>query len=55
MPKNWQERDRKLRKRSGKDMKVDNRGIFVVQDAQRKRDERLLRDAKKHKHDMVLA
>lgn len=37
MPKNWEARERKQRKRKGQDMRVSNRSIFTVRDAQEKR------------------
>ena len=43
MPRNFEDRDRKLKKRT-QGMKVSNKGIFVVQDSQRKRDERKARE-----------
>ncbi len=37
MPRNWEQRDKKLRKRRNLDMVVSNRSIFVVEQADQKR------------------
>ena len=40
MPKNWEARDQKLRKRRNSDMVVSNRSIFVMDQANAKRNAR---------------
>lgn len=42
MPSNWDARDRKLRKRRNSDMVVTNRSIFVMDQANSKRNARAL-------------
>lgn len=45
MPKINSQRDQKLRKRSGRDMVVTNRSIFVVEQADQKRSARIIAKA----------
>lgn len=45
MPKNWEHRDKKLRKRRNADMVVSNRSIFVMEQADRKRGARIVAKA----------
>lgn len=45
MPRNYEARDRKLKKRRSTDMVVSNRSIFVVEQANRKRGARIVAKA----------
>jgi hypothetical protein len=45
MPRNWEQRDKKLRKRRNADMVVSNRSIFVVERADQKRSARIIAKA----------
>lgn len=45
MPRNWEQRDKKLRKRRNLDMVVSNRGIFVMEAANNKRGARVIAKA----------
>ena len=42
MPRNWEHREKKLRKRRNTDMVVSNRSIFVMDKANRKRGARII-------------
>jgi hypothetical protein len=42
MPKNWEQRERKVERRA-KGHVVDNRGIFVMKEAQEKRDDKAIK------------
>lgn len=45
MPRNWQQRDKKLRKRRNADMVVSNRSIFVMEESNQKRGARIIAKA----------
>ncbi len=45
MPRNWEQRDKKLRKRRSLDMVVSNRSIFVVEQSDAKRSARIVAKA----------
>lgn len=45
MPRNYEARDRKLKKRRNADMVVSNRSIFVMEQADRKRGARVMAKA----------
>ena len=45
MPRNWEQRDKKLRKRRNADMVVTNRSIFVMEQANQKRGARIIAKA----------
>lgn len=45
MPRNWEQRDKKLRKRRNADMVVSNRSIFVMEQANQKRGARIVAKA----------
>lgn len=45
MPKNYEQRDKKLRKRRNADMVVTNRSIFVIEQADQKRSARIIAKA----------
>lgn len=45
MPRNWEQRDKKLRKRRSLDMVVSNRSIFVVEQSDQKRNAKALAKA----------
>jgi hypothetical protein len=49
MPKNWEQRDKKLRKRRSLDMVVSNRSIFVVEQADQKRNAEAIAKAKRRR------
>jgi hypothetical protein len=48
MPKNFEQRDKKLRKRRNADMVVSNRSIFVMEQADQKRSARIIAKANRH-------
>ena len=52
MPRNWEQRDKKLRKRRDLDMVVSNRSIFVVEQADQKRNAKALAKAKARSRQM---
>lgn len=52
MPRNWEQRDKKLRKRRNLDMVVSNRGIFVMDEANNKRGARVIAKAEQRARQM---
>lgn len=54
MPRNWEQREKKLDKRRN-GMRVSGRSAFVIQESNRKRDQKKIEEARKGKFDATLS